>query len=259
MKKRLYILFTIAVYLAVQSSAWCNSLPGTGISDTFHDLSLFGLAGYYGDDVEHGGLDRICIYCHAPHHTLIRDEMGRLPLWNHALSPNTVFMMYGIGMYASGEGLYSISPAAGDPRHKASSALAMSSAPGPVSLLCLSCHDGTIAVSAYGFFPSRSFGSLGGPRMRGRALIGGGTGDFRNHHPIGIDYNYAAALNSELNPPDMPLLGFNPYGLTINDVLSYGRIECTSCHDVHNAKSQGIKFTWVEDWRSSLCLSCHRK
>jgi predicted CXXCH cytochrome family protein len=99
-------------------------------------------------------------------------------------------------------------------------------------------------------------------KASGSILIGGGTGDLQNHHPIGFDYGEVAAVDTEIKDPTSELLGgtgSNPNGLTINDLLWGGKVECSSCHDVHNTKNTGMKFVWVEDTQSNLCLSCHAK
>jgi len=67
------------------------------------------------------------------------------------------------------------------------------------------------------------------------------------------------AKDDEINPATSDLLGVNAYGMTIGDLLWSGRIECSSCHDVHNTKNEGRKFTWIEDSGSNLCFTCHKK
>ena len=50
-----------------------------------------------------------------------------------------------------------------------------------------------------------------------------------------------------------------PPTLTIGEVLWNGKMECSSCHDVHNTKNSGSKFTWTEDTNSALCLTCQSR
>jgi predicted CXXCH cytochrome family protein len=47
--------------------------------------------------------------------------------------------------------------------------------------------------------------------------------------------------------------------MLVNDVLFGGKVECESCHDVHNTQNDGLKLLWVEDTGSNLCFSCHAK
>jgi predicted CXXCH cytochrome family protein len=135
--------------------------------------------------------------------------------------------------------------------------------PGGVSKLCLSCHDGSVAVSSYGNFEngatplgSKHTGSV--KILFGQYSIGL-NGNLQNHHPIGFNYDDVASADDEIRDTSSALLGNNAYGLTIGDLLWQGNMECTSCHDVHNTKNTGLKFLWVEDNSSYLCFSCHKK
>ncbi len=240
----------LALAFAVTASA--DVTPGSGIKHTSHDLSISGMSAFYFEGTR-DNLDRICIYCHAPHHAInsAQDTTGfaRLtyyPLWNHSVTLSE-FTMYSNGTAYWGS------------VHDNSLYLQPTTEPNGPSLLCLSCHDGSIGISAYGFIPSRPLRNTEGAKASGRILIGGGTGDLRNHHPVGFVYQDVADVNSELYPADTLLLGDNMYGLRIYDLLWNGRMECTTCHDVHNTQNEGSKFTWVMDRGSNLCLSCHKK
>ena len=68
----------------------------------------------------------ICKPCHAPHHT----QPLPAPLWNHELSSET-YTMYNKTF---------------SPTLKAE----VSSQPDGLSKICLSCHDGTVALENYG-------------------------------------------------------------------------------------------------------------
>ena len=125
-----------------------------------------------------------------------------------------------------------------------------------MSKLCLSCHDGSVAVGAYGYAPSSSIGTTN-VKASDRILIGD-LGNLQDHHPIGFDYGAVQAVDDEIKDPTSVLLGNNPDLLSINDLWG-GKMECSSCHDVHNTKNTGMKFLWVEDTSSNLCFSCHDK
>jgi predicted CXXCH cytochrome family protein len=223
--------------------------PGTGIKQTSHDLSMTTGKGATWAPNADPTLDRICIYCHAPHHSISSTAataagVNYYPLWNHQLSTITSYTMYGNGTEIPNSIQHQLNATIGQP--------------GSVSKLCLSCHDGNQAISAYGYTPASSIGSTTGPKASGRILIGGG-GDLTNHHPIGFDYTAVAAVDDEIKDPSSALLGNNPYALTVNDLLWNSNMECSSCHDVHNTKNTGLKFLWVEDTNSNLCFSCHKK
>jgi len=235
--------------------------PGGGIIGSAHDLSFAtgqGLAwGVAGLDP----LDRVCIFCHAPHHAFkpgdlnSPGELDYYPLWNHAVTTQTF-----TGYSNTDPGGNAVIP--GDIAHQLNAGIdgQITGQPGGVSKLCLSCHDGSLAVAQYGFAPATSIGNSTGPKVTSasRAYIGGG-GDLSNHHPIGFDYaSVIAAQDDEIRPIGTGLIG-STRGLTIEKVLYGGRVECGSCHDVHNTKNEGLKLLWVEDTGSALCLSCHAK
>jgi predicted CXXCH cytochrome family protein len=225
--------------------------PGTGIKQTSHDLSSGGVGASYVGAGTADSLDRVCIYCHAPHHSTLtgsaNNAISYFPLWNHAVTNTASWQTYTNG-----------SDAPNSLQQQANSLDSITN-PGSVSILCLSCHDGSVAVSAYGFAPSQTIGNAGGTTVAGTKYQIGAGGDLKNHHPIGFDYADVAAKDDEINPVDSDLLGANTYGLTISDLLWNNRMECSSCHDVHNTKNEGNKFTWVMDTQSNLCLTCHAK
>jgi predicted CXXCH cytochrome family protein len=269
MKKFILVFLAIGLVLTLGSIAMAGTgAPGTGIGHTSHDLSGainhigLGTGGgnLWGDATEQAAAaspnkNRICIYCHAPHHTMIPDSTYTYaPLWNHGVTLNA-FTMYTNG---------TDNPLITDLSHH-SDAMDLAMAPGSVSLLCLSCHDGSIATNEYGYAPSQSIGAAT-KLIVGRALIGN-AGELSNHHPIGFDYAAVQANDTEIFAPNTALLNqaTSPYGVQvggpafISDLLWNGQMECTTCHDVHNTKNGGTKFTWIDDMNSRLCLSCHNK
>jgi len=237
-----------------------STTAGLGITDSVHDMSSTGgNSGVYpatpGDY-----LDRICIYCHAPHHTYRLDgsTMGTgpiagarftyLPLWNHALTTATVFMPYNNGA----------GPATG-PKAAQSMGSAFDEI-GSVSLLCLSCHDGTVAVNVYGNAPqdTRSI-STGSAIIADQYKIGygdGSTTDFlENHHPIGFDYDSVQGDDPEIESADVAFFDASP----VRDHLYEGKMECATCHAVHNKGNSGEKLLYISDSHSNFCLTCHLK
>lgn len=261
MKKSLLIGLVVALVLSFGSFALAGTAPGTGIKGTFHDLSTNGLGGVPAGDAndQTNGLNRICIYCHAPHNTYAPEATINTyrPLWNHLKSTRTAFTMYTNS--TTGD-----TPQSGMHMSQAMAYLAASiiTVPGGVSMLCLSCHDGTVGTNAYGT-SSTGIGSIGANNkmIATRAKIGG-NGDLSNHHPIGFPYDAAAANDVEILPITTAITGAATNGpATIADLLwgSAATVECVSCHDVHNTKNTGERFLWVSDRSSGLCLTCHDK
>ena len=113
--------------------------------------------------------------------------------------------------------------------------------PGNGTLICVRCHDGSIARDTIAGILRDRFVSKFNP-----GLFSAGHG--RSDHPVGVKY------------PQFDR-GFR----TITSVLAKGtvllpdgRVECNSCHDPHN--QSGNRFMLVRDnHRSALCLTCHRK
>jgi predicted CXXCH cytochrome family protein len=223
-------------------------MPGTGIKSTSHDLSMSSGKGATWAPNSDPTLDRICIYCHAPHNTYKAGDgdLTYYPLWNHQLSTIASYALYDNGT--------------DDPNGISHQLNATLGQPNSVSKLCLSCHDGDVAIGAYGYAPQSSIGTTTVKATDAdRIWVGGGVNGLANHHPISFDYEAVAAIDDEIKTSDSILLGNNPNQLAISDLLWNNKMECSSCHDVHNTKNAGFKFLWVEDINSNLCLSCHIK
>ncbi len=201
---------------------------GSGIATSTHDPRIWDFFA-----VE----QQVCVMCHAPHNT---STAG--PLWNHALSVASYTMYNSPTMNA-----------------------VVGASPGPVSKLCLSCHDGTVGILDYG-------GATGGMSLfdaYGCNDCFGVLGtNLSNDHPIGITYDaaLAAADGALANPATTDVtIGATKTktGKIAALLLTAGKVECTSCHDVHNkytvtnTGNRGlIKVTLVG---SALCLTCHTK
>ncbi len=260
--KMLTALSLLFVFLSVAAGAFA----GATIVGTAHDLSSTGAAGIAGYGNASDATNRICIYCHAPHHTIKGvDAAGMgftyVPLWNHDITTQSSFTFYSNG---------------GNPQDTAHSA-PTSFTIGSVSKLCLSCHDGSIATAAYGNAggvsatasyalqqysgDAGSFNKVSGSKtlMNSGFNIGAG-GDLSNHHPIGFNYQTAYQqhlADSSLNNPDTATLATN---LTVTQALSNtGTMECNTCHSVHDTGNTGEMFLWKSDAQSALCLTCHNK
>jgi predicted CXXCH cytochrome family protein len=171
----------------------------------------------------------ICLPCHAPHTT----KTLPAPLWNRELSTQTYTM------YAK--------------THSPIMDAVVSSQPDGMSKICLSCHDGIVAHDSYG----RNTG--GAAYLFGKDLIGTVPS---NNHPISFIYDTALATKErDLYDPSTKLSGLNGSTGTIDaNMLFFNRMECSSCHDVHNAKAvPGTKLLVKDNAGSALCLTCHNK
>lgn len=162
---------------------------------------------------------RICTVCHTPHRA--DSSVTGAPLWNHEVS---------VATYT----LYS-SPTLD----------ATVNQPTGASKLCLSCHDGTVALDSFG-------GNQGGEMIGGDALIGT---DLRGSHPISLAYDSnLAATDGRLHDPTATSSGLG--GTISEDLLFDSNLECASCHDVHSsANNEGL--LRINNAGSALCLICH--
>lgn len=235
--------------------------PGDGINGTVHDLSVL----YPAIPPDNGLADtpaRVCIYCHAPHNTYklspanlgpgasgagpqAADPFTYLPLWNHQLTDN--YAAY--TMYFPGPGR----PLTGPKALQAFNAMT----PGSSSLLCLSCHDGSVAVNSYGNADQllRSVSS-GGPTISSTRYVIGKDNYLGNHHPIGFNYAAVSAVDTEIRDAGVATMGGAG---TVADHLYNSNMECGTCHSVHNTGNTGETLLWRSDAASRLCLTCHIK
>ena len=162
---------------------------------------------------------QICLVCHAPHNS----QSTLVPLWNRRTTQAT-FTMYGSPTFSAAPGQ-----------------------PGGASKACLSCHDGTVALDSFG-------GATGTTFLTGPTLLGT---DLSNDHPVSFLYDSAlAAADGGLENPAAAPSGL--LGTIRDDLLFNDRMECASCHDVHNSYNQAGLLV-KSNAASALCATCHTK
>ncbi len=165
----------------------------------------------------------ICLPCHTTHDG---ETAFVAPLWNHEVTTAN-FQMY------TSDTLNGV----------------VDAQPADVSKACLSCHDGTVALENFGGNTS------GSTYITGGALVGT---DLSNDHPISVTYN--AGTGAGQDPELYPTSAAYADG-TIADYLFANKVECATCHDVHNGGAVGTNPSLlVEDPAGSLmCIRCHAK
>jgi len=195
-----------------------------GIKDSKHDMRT------HLNVTANSGYDEVCVYCHTPHSA--NQSAGQL--WNHS---NTAVVSYAVYTSSTMNATPSVLPGAG-------------------SLVCLSCHDGTVAVDSMVNSPNYPGGAVTSKNVAldGSKLIvsqGGKIGtDLTNDHPIGFAYPASGTQEAGLN--DISTLS------TISVRLVGGtQVECSSCHDAHNTVN--MPFLRSSNAGSNLCLVCHNK
>lgn len=260
MKTNLYGMTVAAVVFCLSSPAFAFTpdgayTPGLGINGTVHDLGTAHNGMTY--ENTNDPLNRICVFCHAPHNAYrlstatggegpqASAEFDYLPLWNHTLQANTSYSMYDNG------------PGAPQTGPKASQAIQNGMTPGSTSLLCLSCHDGSVAVNSYGNPDQLDRSQSNGTAFIDTQYTIGADKYLGNHHPIGFNYDDVQANDPEIRKADTAQLTATSF---IADHLSgNGTVECSTCHSVHNKGNTGETLLWRSDQNSELCLTCHDK
>jgi predicted CXXCH cytochrome family protein len=203
------LLFALLLLSAVNAS-------GGSILNTRHNLSVSGPG-----DLRAAAEDRICIFCHTPHRAV-----QQIPyLWNRSDLTASYIPYQSSTLYAS----------VGQPTG--------------ASKMCLSCHDGTIALGAMLSEP-QEIPFLGGMRFipAGRTTYLGT--DLSDDHPISFVYNSSLALQKGelVDPSQLP----PAVNLDQNQQL-----QCTACHNPHD-DAYG-KFLVMSNQYSDLCITCHQK
>lgn len=164
----------------------------------------------------------ICIVCHTPHNSDV--SVSNAPLWNHE-STTASFTTY-----------------------TSASMNATTGQPDASSKLCLSCHDGTVAVDNF------SGTTTGTTFLSGNSSL---DTDLSDDHPVSFTYDATLASNDGgLKDPSIANSGLG--GTIANDMLIGGQVQCASCHDVHNS-SGATSLLIKSNAASALCLTCHTK
>jgi predicted CXXCH cytochrome family protein len=188
-----------------------RATAGSALGASKHNLTPGGRAGVQGLTEAD-----MCKYCHTPH-----GGEGQKALWNQTLSAATYIP------------------------YSSSTMKAPSGQPTGDSKLCLSCHDGTVALGAMRHRKDNPGQQGFSARMApGRAVLGT---DLSDDHPVSFSYSASLAGGAQLKPAAL-----------LNDRVrldANGEVQCTSCHDPHS--NQNGKFLAVDNHASALCLSCH--
>jgi predicted CXXCH cytochrome family protein len=159
---------------------------------------------------------QICKFCHIPHQGAEKGGNNR---------PNSV--------------------SAYQPYSSPTLASAPPGVPTGATRICLSCHDGTIAIGQTvrsGMIGMVNAGP-GGTIPEGPGNVGT---DLRKTHPV----SFHPGLSPEIRTP--------PPGDAVKLDAS-GAVQCTSCHDPHRDRIDPVrgKFLVKSNRASALCLSCH--
>jgi len=183
------------------------------IVDNRHNLSISGPG-----PIKSSTESEICIFCHTPHNAR-RD----IPyLWNREDSTVNYSTYDSSTMHATVD------------------------QPTGASKMCLSCHDGTIAL---GKLVTRTEEI---PFEDGVTVMPDGPSklgsDISDDHPVSFLYDSGlAAANGELVDPSSL-----PEAIRLD---KNGMLQCTACHDPHD--NTFGNFLVIDNVSSTLCIACH--
>ncbi len=250
----------LAVLLAV---GMVQAAKISDVRNTPHNLSVTGTG-----TLKAATETQVCVFCHTPHSA---DITVPSPLWNRKLSSATYTPYTSSSIEAS--------------------AAEMAAAPGGSSKLCLSCHDGTMAVDKVNVLNGASDPTIAmtiGGVATSPAYMPPGSGtttgytrnlgiNLTNDHPISFTYNDTlASADGELRQiSGNPVVGNRQAGVSPKPKmpLENNQMQCATCHDPHmkdtadaNAKflrmnrlqaaQPGASFSQSTD---IVCLACHDK
>lgn len=181
------------------------------VVDTVHNLSASG-PGRIRAVTE----SQVCVFCHAPHNT-----QGARPLWNRDL-PAVSYRIY-----------------------QSTTLDALPGQPTGASKLCLSCHDGTIALGSV-LSRADQIRMVGGDFIPvGPTHLGT---DLADDHPVSFHYTtgLAATDHQLVSPTTLP---------PEVRLDASGQMQCTSCHDPHHNLNGDFLVRRPEF--GELCIACH--
>ncbi len=235
--------------LCLAATSWSgDSIDSRRTSNIFnsqHNLSTSGV-GTVKSQVSASGTSQICVFCHTPHGATL-DSASATPLWNKQFSSGTYIKYDSASVQAT-----------------------IDDNPGGSSKLCLSCHDGTLAIGQVNVLEGSANQSISmqGVQTGGQMPTGSdgytrnlGT-DLTNDHPISLVYDTALAeADGELFNPANDVDGQGaqvgvrhssavpdqPRFLLEGREVENAKLQCTTCHDPHltgaaEDAAQSIKF-----------------
>jgi hypothetical protein len=214
--KKLMLIALMVAFVATAASAQT-------VVNTAHDLSATLTTG-----------TQVCAFCHTPHGSNVDAVLqDHAPLWNQDLSATASFGTYTSDTF--------------DATDLAAIALATYSD----SLLCMSCHDGTVAPGTFYNEPNPSGNASSAVAITGDANLGT---DLSEDHPV--NFTYASSVTGG----DTGLVAEAGIVQYLDTGAVGGKVQCSSCHDPHDdTVDTDVDFMRVSLADSLLCTTCHVK
>lgn len=239
--KRLFL--ATAVMAAIMAWGAIVNAGNQNIRWTVHNLSSSVPAGatldrhWYSEDT-----DQVCVFCHTPHYS-----QPAKPLWNK-VNPTQAF-----NMYTSSATLSDVAKGA--------------TAPGPESLLCLSCHDGRTAINVIhnGDIGSDAQPADGGRKVLNFAGWGAYNPDNPNNQALAMDITvfgtpYRANLGKTGSDTDAERFAgtdlMDDHPISFSYAAAQGEKGAEALHPIESARSAGMRFFGANRDRME-CSTCH--
>ena len=237
------------------------------VANTKHNLSVTGPG-----TAKAATEDQVCVFCHTPHGA---SNFPGSPLWNRQLSNQTYTVYTSSSLDAE-------------------DIMGQLDQPGGSSKLCLSCHDGTLALGTVNVLGGQQNVNItmsgtapDGTMPPGEGELTGFTRDLgidlSNDHPISLTYDTTLAnADRELLDPvaaahiGVRAPGFRPQ-VPLEDTGAGGsaQVQCATCHDPHirdedvNAIAKFLRLNRFQQTApvggsfnadtDIVCISCHDK
>lgn len=233
-------LLTLAGGLVLAAGfAAAQGIPAAYKIDGFKNPNNLG-----GHNLKATGSSAACEYCHAPHK--LATTVDAPLLWNITVKTAAYTPYSSATMNAS-----ALSPT--------NSTVAGSAAYN--SLLCLSCHDGTITNAS---FYNADAAGVSGTYTKDAPNVGSNGGQsLKDDHPVNFTYDATLATDDGgLRTPETTAQygaywvggGSAKLPLYKNAAGSAGTVQCASCHNPHNSANSFLR---VGNANSTLCAACH--
>ncbi|MEK7393958.1 MAG: hypothetical protein AAB214_15465, partial [Fibrobacterota bacterium] len=201
MKKALVGFLAVALVAGMSALVFANG-SGLGITNSPHDFK---------SETWNYRLE-ICRVCHVPHdHAQASQRYRNGLLWNHAVSTAT-YTMYNSAWSSTLTGTQSTQPDG-------------------TSKLCLGCHDGTVGIDTFDKYAGGLEFVTGDAHIVNFA--DGANLDLRGTHPLSIAFP-ASLPGTEFTDPAVATW---TSGATVASTLDNGKVQCSTCHDVHDQES----------------------
>ena len=234
MKRSGHIVGSMLLLFLLAGTAGAAPTP---VANTKHNLSTSGPGPIRAAAT--GGTSQICVFCHTPHTAA---DIQNAPLWNKDIfkNPDPAYSVY------TSDVLTQLSYPPAEAPIQTGKAIHIGK-----TRLCLSCHDGTIALGSLKNLPTGVISDIvmeGGVTTMPTAAAGYIGIELQDDHPVAIPHT-----------TDDPELIVPPTGsvTVFNDGLGTNYVECASCHDPHD--NQYGKFLVETNQFSAMCRNCHNK